>query len=136
MPLFIDLVILRKPFFSNAFILSPTAFGDIPNSIARVVDFRDPVYTFGPKPTVDVISLAKKDLKAGEILDGPGFYTVYGECENSDIVQTENLVPIGMADKVKLKNDVAKDATISFDDIEYDPNVTLFKLYKEQIEHF
>ena len=90
----------------------------------------------GPKPTVDVISLAKKDLKAGEILDGPGFYTVYGECENSNIVQAENLVPIGMADKVKLKNDVAKDATISFDDIEYDPEVTLFKLYKEQIEHF
>jgi predicted homoserine dehydrogenase-like protein len=111
-------------------------FSDVPNSIARVVDFRDCVFKFDDKPTVEVAAIAKKDLKKGEKLDGCGRFTVYGECENSDVVQAENLLPIGLADNVSLKKDISKDSPIGFNDIEYDPNRILFKLYKEQIDYF
>lgn len=109
---------------------------EVPTSIARVVDFQDYVLKPLGAPVVEVIARAKTDLKAGDMLDGPGFFTVYGECENSDIVKKENLLPIGLADKVKLKRDLAKDKEISFDDIEYDENNIVFKLYKEQSDYF
>jgi predicted homoserine dehydrogenase-like protein len=109
---------------------------EVPNSIARVVDFQDYVLKPLGGPVVEVIAKAKTDLKAGMTLDGPGFYTVYGESENSDVVQKENLLPVGLADKVKLNKDIPKDQVISFDDIEYNKEHILFKLYKEQQDHF
>ena len=111
-------------------------FSDVPNSIARVVDFRDCVFRFGKKPTVEVISIAKKDLKAGDELDGLGGFTVYGECENRDIVRQEKLLPIGLASNVRLTRDIPRDQAIGFGDIEYDTNSLVFKLYAEQSEKF
>lgn len=105
---------------------------DIPNSICRVVDFNDYVLRPLGAPVVEVIAMAKKELKAGEMLDGQGYFTVYGFCENSNIVKEQNLLPVGLADKVKLKNDLAKDQAITFDDIIFDENNIVFKLYKEQ----
>jgi predicted homoserine dehydrogenase-like protein len=109
---------------------------EVPTSIARVVDFRDYVLKPIGGPVVEVIAKAKTDLKAGTVLDGPGYYTAYGICENSDIVQKENLLPMGLADRVKLKNNIPKDKEITFDDIEYDSNDLVFKLYKEQQQQF
>lgn len=109
---------------------------EVPTSIGRVVEFGDYVLKPLGAPSVEVIARAKTDLKAGTILDGPGFFTVYGECENSDIVQKEKLLPIGLADNVKLIKDLPKDKEITFNDIKYDPNSLVFKLYKEQIAYF
>lgn len=109
---------------------------EVPTSIARVVDFGDHVLQPLGGPVVEVIARAKTDLKAGTLLDGPGFYTAYGECENQDIVRKENLLPIGLADKVKLNKDLPKDQSITFDDIEYDAENLVFKLYREQVEYF
>ncbi|MBN2481870.1 MAG: hypothetical protein JXB19_09030 [Bacteroidales bacterium] len=109
---------------------------EVPTSIARVVDFHDHVLKPLGAPVVEVIARAKTDLKAGMMLDGPGYYTVYGECENSDIVIKENLLPIGLADKVKLIKDLPKDKEITFDDIEYNPDNIVYKLYKEQKDYF
>ncbi len=109
---------------------------EVPTSIGRVVEFGDYVLKPLGAPSVEVIAMAKTDLNAGVTLDGPGFYTVYGICENSDIVKKESLLPVGLADKVKLKRNVPKDQAITFDDIEHDANSLVFRLYKEQLEHF
>ncbi len=110
---------------------------EVPTSIARVVDFGDHVLKPLGAPVVEVISRAKTDLKAGSELDGPGFFTLYGECENSDVVQKENLLPIGLTESgVKLIRDIPKDRELTFDDIEFDENRKIFRLYREQIAHF
>jgi len=40
---------------------------------------------------VDVVTTAKINLKAGEILDGIGYYMTYGQCENSNVTQAKNI---------------------------------------------
>jgi predicted homoserine dehydrogenase-like protein len=58
---------------------------EVPSTLARVALFEDPTITpIGP-PVVDVITAAKRDLKAGEVLDGIGFYMTYGLAENADV---------------------------------------------------
>ncbi len=110
---------------------------EVPTSIARVVDFGDHVLKPLGAPVVEVISKAKTDLKAGSMLDGPGFYTLYGECENNDVVLNEKLLPIGLTENgVKLIRDIPKDQEVTFDDVEFDESRMIFKLYKEQMEYF
>ena len=52
---------------------------EVPNSIARVALFRDPVSRALGGPIVEVCAVAKRDLKAGETLDDYGEYMTYGE---------------------------------------------------------
>jgi predicted homoserine dehydrogenase-like protein len=61
------------------------------------------------KPFVDVITTAKKDLVAGEVLDGIGGYATYGLCENYDTARNEDLLPLGLAEGCTLKRNIQKD---------------------------
>ncbi|WPP52037.1 NAD(P)H-dependent oxidoreductase [Catalinimonas niigatensis] len=109
---------------------------EVPNSVARVFHFNDPVLAPIDGPVVEVITTAKTDLKAGQTLDGFGGYTSYGQCENASVCRKENLLPIGLSEGIVLKRDIAKDQAISFDDIVYPENSFMFNLYNEQVKHF
>jgi predicted homoserine dehydrogenase-like protein len=91
---------------------------EVPLSVARAVLFQDAVMTPNGPPRVDVVTTAKIDLKAGEILDGIGYYMTYGQCENSDITQIQNLLPMGLAEGCRLKRDIPKDKVLTYDDVE------------------
>jgi len=83
----------------------------------------------------DTITVAKRDLKAGERLDCLGGYTVYGAIERHEIAKKENLVPIGLIDEnTKVKRDIRKGEFITYDMIELDQNKTIYKLRKLQDE--
>ncbi len=90
---------------------------EVPLSLARAVLFNDAVMAPLGKPMVDVVASAKIDLKAGETLDGIGYYMTYGQCENADEAIRENLLPMGLAEGCKLKHDVPKDAVLTYDDV-------------------
>ena len=109
---------------------------DIPNSLGRVIEFGDHVFKPLGAPVVEVIAMAKSDLKAGTMLDGPGGFAAYGVCENSDTVREENLLPVGLASNVTLKRDISKDSPLTFDDIEFDHDAAEFRLYAESLEYF
>jgi predicted homoserine dehydrogenase-like protein len=109
---------------------------EAPLTAARAVLFHDAALAPIGAPTVEVISAAKIDLKAGETLDGLGHYMTYGLCENADIVRSENLLPIGLAEGCRLKNDIHKDEVISWDEVEFDQERLVYKLYQEQTECF
>lgn len=111
-------------------------FFEVPNSIARTFHYNDPVMAPLGGPVVEVLAAAKTNLKAGQTLDGFGGFTSYGVCENYSTSRAENLLPIGLTKGVVLKNDVAKDAIITFDDIEIPNNRLSFQLYKEQTKLF
>lgn len=111
-------------------------FFEVPNSIARVFHFNDAVMAPISGPVVEVISTAKRNLKAGEALDGIGGYTVYGQCENAPVCFREKLLPIGLSDGLKLKRDIKKDDVITFEDVEIPEDSFLFKLYRQQQEQF
>lgn len=109
---------------------------EAPLSLARAVLFNDAVLapTFGPR--VDVVATAKKDLRAGEVIDALGGYMTYGQCERTDITLAENLLPIGLAEGCKLLRDVPKDQVLTYADVEPPVNKLAWKLRQEQDAHF
>ena len=109
---------------------------EVPLSVARAVLFQDPVMAPLGGPVVDVVTTAKIDLKAGETLDGIGFYMTYGQCENSDVTQAQNLLPMGLAEGCCLKRDVPKDQVLTYDDVELPEGRLCDKLRAEQDAYF
>ncbi|MEH1900686.1 MAG: Gfo/Idh/MocA family oxidoreductase [Nostoc sp.] len=109
---------------------------EVPLSVARAVLFGDAVMSPLAGPLVDVVTTAKIDLKAGETLDGIGYYMTYGQCENSDIVQHQNLLPIGLAEGCRLKRDISKDQVLTYEDVELPEGRLCDQLRTEQNTYF
>ncbi|MBD2605199.1 Gfo/Idh/MocA family oxidoreductase [Scytonema hofmannii FACHB-248] len=109
---------------------------EVPLSVARAVLFQDAVMSPIAGPLVDVVTTAKIDLKAGETLDGIGYYMTYGQCEKSQIVQEQNLLPIGLAEGCRLKRDISKDQVLTYDDVELPSGRLGDKLRGEQNAYF
>jgi predicted homoserine dehydrogenase-like protein len=109
---------------------------EVPISVARAVIFKDYVLAPLGAPVVDVVTTAKIDLKAGETLDGIGYYMTYGQCENSNIVQEQNLLPIGLAEGCRLKRDIPKDQVLTYDDVELPQGRLCDQLRSEQNSYF
>ena len=109
---------------------------ETPSSIARAVLFNDPTLTPLDRPYVEVITAAKKDLKAGDTIDKLGGYMTYGLAENALTARKENLLPIGLSEGCIIKRDISKDAVITFDDVEIPKGRLIDKLWQEQFEVF
>ena len=109
---------------------------EVPLSVARVVLLQDEVLSPLGKPQVDVVTTAKIDLKRGDVLDGIGYYMTYGQCENSEVVSTENLLPMGLAEGCRLKRDIAKDSVLTYQDVELPSGRLCDRLRAEQNAYF
>ncbi|SDT25456.1 Predicted homoserine dehydrogenase, contains C-terminal SAF domain [Halopseudomonas xinjiangensis] len=105
---------------------------EVPNSVARAVLFSDPVLTPKGGPQVGVIAVAKKDLKAGDVIEEFGGYEVYGVADNIDAVRRDRLLPVGLALGCTLKRSVPKDAALTFDDVSFPEGRLVDRLYAEQ----
>ena len=84
------------------------------------------------KLVTEVVAVTKKNLKAGETLDGGGGYTVHGVIERADIAKEENLLPLGFAYDIPLVRDVPKDMPVTYADVKVDTGGLLYKLRQIQ----
>jgi len=109
---------------------------EVPLSVARAVLFQDAVMTPLAGPRVDVVTTAKIDLRAGETLDGIGYYMSYGQCEKAELSQAGNLLPMGLAEGCRLKRDVLMDQVLTYDDVDLPPARLCDKLRAEQNAFF
>ncbi|WP_299759235.1 Gfo/Idh/MocA family oxidoreductase [uncultured Pontibacter sp.] len=109
---------------------------EVPNTVARAVLFNDAALTPMGAPQVAVVSAAKIDLKAGEVIDGIGHYMTYGLCENADTTAAERLLPIGVAEGCVLKRDIPKDQVITYDDVVMPEGRLVDQLLQEQAAYF
>ena len=66
----------------------------------------------------DVVSVAKKDLASGEILDGEGGFAARGRLAASKDSIGGNFLPLGLSDGAKTKKSIKKDEFIKVDDVE------------------
>ena len=66
----------------------------------------------------DAVAVAKRALRAGEVLDGEGGYTVWGKLIPAERSLAEGALPIGLAHKVTLRRDVAVGAVVCWADID------------------
>ncbi len=106
------------------------------NTIARAALFSEAAVEPLGRPYVDVITIAKTDLQAGQTLDGIGFYLTYGQCENSDVVNAENLLPMGISEGCELLKDIPKDQALTYGDVRVPKDRLIDKLRLEQHKHY
>lgn len=109
---------------------------EVPLTVARAVLFRDAAVTPLKGPVVDVVTTAKRDLRSGEVLDGIGQYMTYGQCENSDITDSQKLLPMGLAEGCRLKHNISKDQILTYDDVELPEGRLCDELRAEQNTYF
>jgi predicted homoserine dehydrogenase-like protein len=109
---------------------------EVPNTVARAVLFHDAAISPIGAPMVDVVATAKIDLKENQVLDGIGFYMTYGQGENAEVVESENLLPLGLAEGCRLKRDVPRDRVLTYADVELPPGRLCDKLRSEQQAYF
>jgi predicted homoserine dehydrogenase-like protein len=79
----------------------------------------------------DVVATAKRALKQGEILDGEGGFCVWGKQVPAARSLEQGFLPLGLAQKVKLKRDVAEGEMLKWSDVDYDPNDAAVKIRRE-----
>lgn len=84
-----------------------------------------PTYGF----LTNVYAYAKKDLRAGEVLDGIGGYAAYGLIENCADSREHPGLPICLSENVILNRDIIKDHKILLEEVTYDPADPGFKLF-------
>jgi predicted homoserine dehydrogenase-like protein len=68
----------------------------------------------------DVAAVAKRDLRAGEVLDGEGGYTVWGKLVPAARSRTMGALPIGLAHGVPLVRDIRAGEILGYADVRLD----------------
>jgi predicted homoserine dehydrogenase-like protein len=109
---------------------------EAPNAIARAALFRDPTTRPLGGPVVEVCAVAKRDLRAGEVLDDYGMYMTYGEAVNADEMSSGRYLPEGLVENCRLKRGIAKDAVITYDDVVLPAGRLADQLRAEQYRKF
>ena len=109
---------------------------EVPTSIARAALFGDAVLAPTGAPRVGVIAVAKKPLRPGEMIGEFGGYEAYGVAENSDVIERDRLLPLGLALGCTLVRPVAEDQPIGWDDVAVPAGRLIDRLYAEQQQFF
>jgi predicted homoserine dehydrogenase-like protein len=104
----------------------------LPSTIARAVLHGDPTVAPLAGPSCEVVTVAKRQLSAGESLDGVGGFCSYGLIENHAAARAINALPIAMSDDCVLLKDVAKDQVVTFGDVKLPPRRLRDDLWHEQ----
>ena len=103
---------------------------ETPLSAAEAVLYHEPTIAPLGRPVAHTITVAKRTMKAGDVLDGIGGFNQYGQVDT--VWNCRGLLPIGLADDVRLTRDVKQDEPIPMDAVELDESKLLTKLWREQ----
>ena len=79
----------------------------------------------------DAVSIAKRNLQPGEMLDGEGGFTVFADAIPATRSLAARALPIGLAHNVKLRRPVAEGSLVSFDDVEIVRDLDVLALRQE-----
>ncbi len=105
---------------------------EAPLSIARAVVDRDPTMAAGGPPRAECVAVAKRDLRAGEILDGIGGTSVYGMAEAASRAAASRGVPIGVVQQARVVRDVPRGTVLTYDDVALDDHLVVVQLRRLQ----
>ena len=103
---------------------------ETPLSIAEAVLDHEPTIAPLGAPVVEVIAIAKRDLHAGDTLDGIGGYTIYGEIDT--VGRAANLLPVGLADGVRITQPISRGQPIPVAAVELNDASLLVRLRQQQ----
>jgi len=84
----------------------------------------------------DAVATAKRELKAGELLDGEGGYTVVGRLMPAEDSLAQGCLPLGLAHGWKVVRPVAAGQPVKWSDVAVDANNTAVKFRREMETQF
>ena len=84
----------------------------------------------------DVVAVAKRDLAAGEVLDGEGGYTVWGRLMPAEDSLAQGALPLGLAHDVKLTAGIAQGAVVRWADVEVEETAEAVRVRREMERDF
>lgn len=84
----------------------------------------------------DVVATAKRDLKAGEMLDGEGGYTVWGKLFPAAKSLAMGGLPIGLAHNMTLSKDIPAGAPLCWSDVNADESLQAIQIRREMERAF
>ncbi len=106
---------------------------ETPLTVAKAVIDREPTIIPIDGPVSECITVAKKDLKAGETIDGIGGYTTYGSIATAKETYEKGYVIYGLINKkARMLKDAKKGQLLTLDMVELDTSTQLYKTRKEQ----
>jgi predicted homoserine dehydrogenase-like protein len=79
----------------------------------------------------DVVATAKRDLRAGEMLDGEGGACVWGKLMPAAASVVIGGLPIGLANRVKLMRDVPRGQAVTWADVAADETDAAYRFRRE-----
>ncbi len=82
--------------------------------------------------TSECITIAKKDLKAGEVLDSIGEYCYRASIDLAEVAREGNMLPVGLAKGARMIKDVKKDEIITYDMVRLNEDSVLLQLRRMQ----
>jgi len=98
---------------------------EVPLTAAQAVLYNESCGHPMKKLTSECIAIAKKSMKAGEILDGIGGYCYRVSIELADVAASRNYLPAGLAKGAKLLRDVNAGDILTYDMVELQDSVLL-----------
>lgn len=105
---------------------------ETPITVAQGVIYKESTAHPLPMLQSEAITIAKKYLKKGDILDSIGEYCYRASIETFDVARKGNMLPVGLAKGAKLKCDVQKDGVITYDMVELNEKSILLQLRRMQ----
>jgi predicted homoserine dehydrogenase-like protein len=107
---------------------------EAPLTAAEAVLYGTATITPQGVPVSDVATYAKRDLHAGEHLEGIGGEKHYGLIMERDTFQQEDALPVGLAEYATMRRDVRKDEVLRCEDVHLDEEALVVQLRKRQDE--
>lgn len=107
-----------------------------PGSISRAVRLHEATVTPDGAPVAETIAFAKRDLEAGQHLDGMGGFDTYGLIVPADDAAHDRLLPVGIAQYARLVRAIRKDEPITYDAVEFDTDNLALDLRRQQDSRF
>lgn len=107
-------------------------FLEAPISLARAYLHKQTTLVPRDETVCDVLTIAKRDLRAGERLDDFGGYAFYGVMERAQVARAANALPVGLAPGAKLVRHIARGDIVTWDDVVLDETTTVVKLRRMQ----
>ena len=108
----------------------------LPHSVARAVLFDDPTLTPRGAPECEALTVAKRDLRTGEVLDGMGGFACYGMIDSHETSARERYLPMALSVGCRLALDVPKDTPVRYRDVILPQGRVCDRLRAEQNDHF
>jgi predicted homoserine dehydrogenase-like protein len=107
-------------------------FLEAPISVARAFLYRQTTLVPQDVPVAESITIAKRDLGAGDKLDEFGGFTFHGVMEHAKVASGLNALPVGLAPGAVMEREVRAGEIIRWQDVRLDETQTVVKLRRKQ----